>query len=486
MNLRSFGKLLFRNIGYRQTIFKNTFWLFFAEGISRFIELVLVVYIIRVLGPEEYGILSFAIAFVSIFVAFSDFGLSDITTREISEDAEVEKDYSAIFSLKIALSSITLALIFISSLFIVSDSSIRFIILILGLFSLINDFFYILYAFLRAHQKMEYEAGVKIIRSIVLVPFIAFVIFKFPSVESISYGYLFANVSSLTIILFIFYYKIKPIKIKIDKLVWKKFFSLSWPLGLAALFGAVFVSIDSVIMGYFGQIAQIGYYNASRKIIGVFSMPVTLIYVGFFPLLSKIFNGSKESFQKVWNYYMSFMIIIAIPIVVGGIIFASRIISIICGPGFNSSIPIFKILISIAGINFIYSSYVLILIISGHQKKYLFINFIAAVINVILNFVLIPIYSFYGASFSELITYVVLLALGIGFSKRLICFPPFNLKLFLILTMATFSSIVMAIFISNHYIYNLNIVYSIFIGMLIYFLVFFVFYRIFLKRNILF
>lgn len=485
MKVRDIQALFFKNIGIRQTVIKNTFWLALAEGISRFLELVLVVYIIRILGVVEYGKFSFALAFVFIFVAFSDFGLSDIVTREISSDKKVEKDYPAILSLKIVLSLATLILILFSSFFITVDPSVRLIILVLGLYALINDFFFIFYAFLRARQKMEYEAGAKISRIIILVPIILFIILRAPSIKNISYGYLFASLLSLILILLFFYFKIQPLKLSFNRIIWRKFFRFSWPLGLAAIFGTVFISIDSVIMGYFGQITQTGYYNASRKIIGAIVLPSTFVFMSFYPLLSKLFKESKEKLQKVWNYYMELMIVLAVPTVVGGFILAPKIINFIFGSNFGPSILAFQILIFVAGINFLYSSYILILIISGQQKKYFWINLAGAIINVILNFILIPLYSLYGASVSEVITYIILFILGVEFSRRFTPILPFNSRLLKVLIMAVLSSAATVFFVIHPYIYALNVVYSIIIGILIYLLILLLFYRVIFGLNFL-
>ena len=128
MILKNFKKILFENIGIRQTIFKNTFWLIFAEIFSRFLEFVLIIYITRILGVFEFGKFTFVLAFVSMFAILSDFGLSDITTREISGDKETEKEYPAVLSLKVILSIGTFVLIMLASFFVTNDPLIRLII----------------------------------------------------------------------------------------------------------------------------------------------------------------------------------------------------------------------------------------------------------------------------------------------------------------------------------------------------------------------
>lgn len=478
MEIKNIQALFFENMGVRQTVIKNTFWLVFAEIISRFLEFILIVYIIRILGVTEFGKFTFALALVGIFIVIFDLGISDITTRDLANDKNTEKDYATIFSLKITLSIMALILILIVSFFITKDPVIRFIIWILGIFVLTNDLFYMIYSFLRARQKMEFEAGAKILRSLILTLFVFLTLFRVPSIENVSYGYLFANVLTLVLILLFFHFKIHSLKLNFNINIWKNFLKISWPLGLAAIFGAIFLNIDSVIMGYFNQITQVGYYNAARRLVAVLIIPATLVSMSFYPILSKLFKESKEKLLMAWNFYMELMIISAIPLVVGGSVLAPQIINFIYGGSFNVSILVLKILIFIAGINFLCYPYIIMLIVAGQQKKNLLVSLIVATVNVSLNLILIPRYSLYGAAVACIITYIVFFISLVGFAKYFMPIPIFNSRLFKILVGTIFSSSVMFAVINQPFIYNHNLIFVVIIGMLIYSFVLFTFYNL--------
>jgi O-antigen/teichoic acid export membrane protein len=123
--------LFLKNIGIKQTVIKNTFWLIGTQVIISSLGVVLLVYAARILGATEYGKFAYALAFVSIVASLIDFGISNITTRELAKEKEKEKEFSAIFSLKILLNFIFFILIFSASFFITDDLFIRQIIWIL-------------------------------------------------------------------------------------------------------------------------------------------------------------------------------------------------------------------------------------------------------------------------------------------------------------------------------------------------------------------
>jgi len=473
-------KFLFKNLGIRQTIIKNTFWLASAEGIARFFKLILIIYVARILGATEYGKFTFALNFVSLFVILSDFGLSAITTRELSQEKEKEKEFSALLSLKIILSIIALFFILIGSFFVTSDLSIQKIIWILSIYILFSSFSDIIFAFLRARQKMEYEALTKILQALLITGVGLFVIFKIPSVKNLSYSYLFVSFVTLISILVFFHFKIASLKFSWKKSIWRNFLSLSWPLGIGALLTAICVNINSIIMGYLGLITEVGWYNAAFKIINIVVIPSLLISQSFYPALNKAFKESKDAFQKIWDYQLEIRVFFITPIIVGGIILAPKIIDFIYGSGFVPSVFVLQILLVMGGLAYFSIIFYQALIILNQQKKTLWIGFFGVIVDIVLSIILIIKFSLYGAVLASIITYFLIFFLLFIFTSKFISIKIFDLRIFSSVFGAILSSIPMYFIISQKNIYHLNIFLIILIGVLIYSVVLFI-YRKMLK-----
>ncbi|RKX94234.1 MAG: hypothetical protein DRP84_07325 [Spirochaetes bacterium] len=471
MNSKSiirFRKLFFSNLGVKQTIIKNTFWLTIGDAGSRFLKLVLLIYVARILGATEYGKFNFALSFVLLFNVFADLGLNQIIVREFAKEDRKEKDFSSLLSLKILLGLGVLILILISSFVITPDSIIRKVIWILALSNIISDVFLIFYAFLQARQKMECEGVVRISEALFLIGMGLAVLFYFPSIENLSFCYLFASLFSLIVILLFFHFKIQELSLSWSKSVWKKYLSMSWPLALISLSYIIYNRIDSVMMGCLGQITQTGWYNAAYRIITATIIPTGIISNSFFPVLSKAFKESKEKFQRIWNYLTEIMILLATPLVIGGVVLSPRIINFIYDESFSPSILAFQILIVMAGIIFLYNSFRWVLIAANQQKKLFFAVLSGAIINIILNLVLIPKYSLYGAAVATVITHILIFILLVNYTLRFTTIRPFNLKIIISFVGAILSSLGMYVVIIQSQIYYLNIVLTILIGAGIY------------------
>jgi O-antigen/teichoic acid export membrane protein len=341
-------------------------------------------------------------------------------------------------------------------------------ILILAFFSLINGFITIFYSFFQARQKMERQALLETLQYLLMFSFGFYTLFKIPSAENLSYAYLYSTLIALLLVLLFFHFKAFPLKIRWDFSVWKKFLSISWPLALSGLFSAIYNYTDSVMLGCRGMLAETGWYNAAYKIVTASLIPAGLISGSFYPALSRFSHESKEKFQRIWHYELEIMILLALPLIVGGNVLASKIINALYPVDFSPVILAFQILILIAGITFIYKPFFDAMIALDQQAKIFWITFGGALINVILNLILIPKFSLYGAAVATFVTNFLILLIVIIFMKKFtfIDFP--LLKIILTFLIAIISTFVMCFVIKQPLVGGINIFFLIFLGAAVY------------------
>ena len=460
------------NISTKQTIFKNTFWLSIGMSVSKILGLVLLIYAARILGVTEYGKFSFALAFVALFGILQDFGIGAIVTREFAkeEGQKEQEEFHSLISLEIILSIIAFFIIFTSSFFITNQSDIRIAILILAIYGSMNSMITFFCSFFQAKQRMQYQTLPIITQATFATIFGIFILFKAPSSVNLSYAYLFASIIGFIFIWILFSSKIFSLKISWQKNVWKKFLFMSWPVALMGLFGALYGYIDSVMMGHWGMIDETGWYNAAYRIIFVVLVPMGLFSGSFYPALSKFFTESKEQLQKIWDYQMKLMIWFALPIIIGGIVLAPKIIYLFYPQSFAPAILVFKILVIMAGLIFIHRPFLDVLIASNQQKSTFWITLSGAILNIILNLFLIPKYSLYGASVATVITYIIIILITVFLTINLTSIKISIFKFSYFFITAGLSSILMYFVIAQPKIYNMNIFMSIPLGAITYFL----------------
>lgn len=471
----SIKRLFFHNQSLRQTVFKNTFWLSVAEVATGFLRFALLVYATRILGAVEYGKFTFALSFVSIMVICSDLGLINIATRELSRNKEKENEFSELLSLDIVLTAGAFFLTVAGSFLVTDNMAIRKMIWFLSVFILITSFFGIFFAFLRSRQKMEYEAATKVLQSAGTVVIAFFAVYYFRSAIGLAYGYLLANLIVLALFLVFFHVRFQPLKLRWNKKIFH-ILKISWPMSLGFMNSWMYMTVASVMLGYFNLIAENGWYGAASKIVILVLMPGSLIVGSFYPALSSLFVNSPEKIQKSFDYLMAVMVSLSIPMMVGAITLAPKIIPFFYGSGFTPSVATLQLLMPLVLISFIGYPYSVALVIADQQKKNFYLILAGIGMTTALNFLLIPSYGLQGAAISLLISSgAVLLASMITlkfFTRIPIIF--FNMNFLKYASISSLASLMMFFALRHPAVYNLTLFVAVAIGFACYALVFLV------------
>jgi len=299
----------------------------------------------------------------------------------------------------------------------------------------------------------------------------------------LSWLYVFSSLFTLVFILLVFNFEFLTFKISYNFQIWKRFLKMSWPVGLVILFSTIYNQIDSVMMGFWGMIDEVGWYNAAYKIVNATMIPATLFFSSFYPVMSATFKKSKEELQKIWNYQIKLISFLSFPILIGGIVFAPKIIEFFYGADFSPSILAFQILIIATTAICLSYPFFQILIVSDNQKKNFKITLLGAIVNVVLNLGLIPQYGLYGAAVATLITAFLMLFIYIYSVAKNTTIEPLNLEVRRGFLKAVLASFVMYVCIVWHIIYDLHVLLGVLIGSIIYCISFFVFNKYFFKSN---
>jgi O-antigen/teichoic acid export membrane protein len=454
MLLKKYLGFLFENINHKQTILKNTFWLGVSQGFSGIVNFFLIVFIAKTLGPGEYGKFAFSFSFVSLFSTLFDFGLSTAVTREFARDSEKKKYFLDLWLLKFILGGGVLLVIFCSVFFVTADSLIRQLIILLGLYYLFTEGLNFQYAYLRSSARMEKEAVYRIVNSITTAAAVIAILFFRRNVVSLGYAYLFSTFLVFVIALSSYCFNnrnwIFP-KFSINIKIWKEFLWIGWYLALAKGVGDITMNIDSVMLGCGGQIKQVGWYNAAAKINGLCLFPMAIVTSALLPSFITILNESKERFIKYWEFAMRAAIIFSFCLCFIVWSQSERIILLFYSQQYLPAVLALRIIIVMMLLVYIYSMLFHALLIFNRQKDIFYIMSLGAILNVILNYILIRKFSLYGASIATVCTHLVILILLAVFAGKFTIIKPFKVKFFLEIFVSSVAGILMylTIFISG-------------------------------------
>jgi len=392
---------LFTNLSPKQTILKNTFWLYFSEIISKGSRLLVFIYIIRVLGPKNFGVFEYLLSFVGIFFLFADFGTPTIFIRDYQQQQDKEKQTNIFFSLKIILAVIfsLFALVgyFLSKkfegfLFYLGFVLFHFLMAIEGFFE----------SFFIALEKAEKKFLFNTLMSLFLFIFIFLGLIFFKNILAVILAYI---LSSFLGIIFAYFLTLPETKIKFlfDQQLAKHYLYDGLPLVLFGLLGYVFFTTDKIILAHLRPIEEVGYYSLASRILSVLFGISYLLNTAFYPYLAKKIGEKEEKIIKpLFKNILLGLFLAGLLITILIFILSPIIVPIFFGSKYNFSIEILQAFVWI--IVFVFpTNFLDYFLISNHRQWLDFwITLLPAVLNVVLNFILIPFYGVYGAVYSSI------------------------------------------------------------------------------------
>jgi O-antigen/teichoic acid export membrane protein len=197
----------------------------------------------------------------------------------------------------------------------------------------------------------------------------------------------------------------------------------SLPLTPNSLIRWITDSSDRYLIGFFLGVGSVGIYSAAYAIGNLVQLFISPIQFILFPTLSKLYDEGKSNDVKVYlSYSMKYFLFIAIPAVFGLTVLSKPLLEIFTSPEFvpgSSVIPFIALAGLMAGV------FQIVINITHLVKRTQFnlvIHVIAAVINVILNVLLIPMIGILGAAIATTLSYLVMVIICTIVSFRYITF----------------------------------------------------------------
>lgn len=450
-------------------IAKNTLVLTAADIFSKVLSLILVAFIARSLGDVGFGKYSFAISFTAMFAVLADLGLSTLTTREVARNkSKVDSFLGNIALIKLLLSIITFTIIFVIINLMNYPSDTTIIVYIFGLYWILNSFAQFFRSIFRAFEQMEYEALTISLEKILAVSFGIYVLFSGYGLIELALVILFSGIVNVLVSFFVIIRKFAKPKFEFDLKLWSYLLHESLPLGLVLIFISLYFKIDIVMLSLMKGDAAVGWYNASVVMIEALSFIPAIFMISLFPAISRFFVSSKESLAVAYEKSFRYLFILGLPIAVGTTLLADRIIFFIYGRDFINSVIALKVLIWALLLIFINHLLGTVLRSIDRQKLNAFFAGNAVIINVLLNLVLIPRYSFLGAAYATVITEIFIFISYFYYTSKFVSKIPVHM----IVIRSTIAGLSMGIFIYS--LGNFTLIFLVPLSTVLYFILLYI------------
>lgn len=393
-------------------IIGNTFWLLLQRAGGRILTLLLMIYLARSLGSLGFGKLSFAISFTSLFLILSDLGITTLTVREVARNKERGPEYVGnTATLKLFLSIFTFLVISVSVSLINVPFDTRLLIYLIGaciIFENMGGFFGSVF---QAHEEMKYIMICEIIEKVFLLS-LAFVLLRLGyGLISVGVLYLLSGILYWLLNMGFVYRKFLKPRYQIDSQFWRKSLKEALPLAIVALISMIYYHTDIVMLGKIKGEEVAGWYGVSYHLFFALATIPGAFLSSIFPVLSRLFKESGELLKEAFHKSFKVLVGAGIPASVGTFLLSEKIILFLFGHQYKHSIAALKILSVLIVFGYLNSLASYFLTSINRQAVTAKIIAVTTGINVLLNFILIPRYSYRGAAYATVASEILFLAL---------------------------------------------------------------------------
>ncbi len=393
----------------RLMILKNTSWLFADRILRMGVGLIVGVWVARYLGAKQYGLFSYASAFVALFTPFATLGLDAIVIRYLVRDASCKDEVlGTAFWLKL-FGSIVSLLITVGAVCLMrpGDRLATYLVAIMAA-TLIFQAFDTIDFWFQSQVESKYTvfakntafllvAGARIILIQIHAPLVAFAWAAMAEMGLGAVGLMIA-------------YQIKGHSIKLwgwSLSITKALLQESWPLIFSGLSIMIYMKIDLLMLAEMVGDQAVGIYSAASRISEIWYFIPMAIVSSVSPSIYAAKEISEDLYYQRLKQLLRLMVVLSSIIAIPMTFLSGTIIMLLFGKSYADATSILSI--------HIWSS---IFVFMGVATSPWFIaerlahlslrrTLAGAIVNIVLNLVLIPTYHGVGAAISTVISYAI-------------------------------------------------------------------------------
>jgi PST family polysaccharide transporter len=390
----------------RKTVLKNFASLSVLQAITYVLPVLILPYLFRVIGPEKFGLIAFAQAFVQYFMILTDYGFSISATKEISlcqhDRTEVNKVFSSVMTMKLALALVSLVILGCAVYFIPKFRS-DWMVYVFSFGTVLGNTLFPVW-FFQGTEKMKYIADLNIGGGILTVLGILLSVH-----EPRDYLMVPIITSCISLITGLWgqYIAFKHLGVSFRFPGYTSLgrqLTVGWDIFVSIVAINAYTTTRIFAVGLLTNNTVTGFYSIAEKLAGLCqTFPLASFSQALFPRLSKIYHKSRarayEFMQRIQLITINISLI-CLPLI---FVFAHPIIKTIFGGDYPKTVLAFRLLL--VSVLFISSNAfrVQYLLVCGRTQTYSRIHVGMAMIGLPAIFLLIVSFSYVGAAIATIL-----------------------------------------------------------------------------------
>jgi PST family polysaccharide transporter len=399
-------------IAHRPKLLKivdNIGWLFFDKILRMGVGLLIGVWIARYLGPEQFGLLNFTAALIALFGALAGMGLQGIVVREIVREPTCREDtLGTAAALQLLGGAVAYSLLLVTVFYLrPQDVLSQLVAAILGAMVLLKAFEVASYWF-ESQVQSKYTVWVQNGAFLVFAGIKVLLILTGASLINFAWAML-AEAIVVALAMTLALHRFGPALSSL-RLSYRRCCALlkaGWPLMLSSIAVMIYMKIDQIMIGQMLGNDAVGIYSAAVRISEIWYFIATAVAASVLPAILEAKKNNEAQYRERLQALFDLMTWIAIMVALPVTFFAKPLVTMLFGAEYSEAGGVLAIhvwatvfvFLGVAGGNWFLAE--------NQQLISLQRTALGAVVNVLLNILLIPTLGVVGAAWATLISYAI-------------------------------------------------------------------------------
>lgn len=390
----------------KKKVVKNAGWIICGRIVHMLCAFVVSLLTARYLGPGNYGLINYALAYTTFFYSICTLGINSILVKAIIDEPEHEGETLGTSIVLQGIASILSSLMIIGIVTIIDGKeTITVIVTALCTIGLLFRVFETIRYWFQAHLLSKYSAITSTIAYIVTSVYRIVLLIQgrtvvwFALATAIDYFV-------IAFLLFLFLKKCKGPKLFFSKRQVSRLLSMGVPFIFAGLMVSIYSNSDKFMLKHMVGEAEVGFYSTAYSLCNTWVFVLSAIIDSMYPIIMEAHKNNYVVYEKRNRLMYAIVFYVSIFVSALFVIFARPVVSLLYGDAYLPSILPLQVITWYVAFSYLGVARNAWIVSENLQKYITPIYTGAAITNIIINFLLIPIWGATGAAVASLITQI--------------------------------------------------------------------------------
>ena len=390
----------------KNKVVKNAGWIIGGRIVHMICAFVVSLLTARYLGPGNYGLINYAAAYTTFFYSICTLGINSILVKALIDEPVNEGETLGTSIILQGIASIFSSLMIIGIVKVIDGrETITVIVTALCTIGLIFRVFETIRYWFQAHLLSKYSA---ITSTVAYILTSAYRLVLLIQGKTVTWFALATAIDYLAVamLLFVFYKKCKGPKLSFSKRQVRRLLRMGVPFILAGLMVSIYGNSDKFMLKHMIDEAEVGYYSTACLLCNTWVFILSAIIDSMYPVIMESHKNNYLKYEQQNRLMYAIVFYISVFVSLLFVIFASPVVRLLYGEAYMPSVAPLQVITWYVAFSYLGVARNAWIVSENLQKYITPIYAGAAITNVVINYLLIPVWGATGAAIASLITQI--------------------------------------------------------------------------------